>query len=149
LVFTAPTGGTSIYAVRPDGVGDVTETHIEWTGPSGATPMMSSKLFVDPYLITFPANRVCVLNAATGELIWEYTLGIGPMNPSPIFADGKIYAISELGRTVVMQFTGCPEQPLEIVATNRLNEEMTRATPAVAGNRLLIRTEHYLWSIGE
>ena len=149
LIFTAPTGGTSIYAVRPDGRGDVTETHIEWRGPRGATPMMSSKLFIAPYLITFPADRVCVLNAATGELIWEYRLGIGQMNPSPIYADGRIYAISERGITVVFELSGNPNQPLNIVATNHLNEEMTRATPAVAGNRLLIRTEHYLWSIGE
>ena len=148
LVFTAPRGGGPIFAVRPDGTGDVTETHIEWrTG--GATPQMSSMLFVDPYLITFPADRVCVLNAATGELIWEYRLGIGQMNPSPIYADGRIYAISERGITVVFQFTGSPEQPLEIIATNHLNEELTRASPVVAGNRLLLRTEHHLWSIGE
>ena len=148
LIFTAPAGWTPIFAVRPDGRGDVTETHIEWT-TSGHTPGMSSFLFIDPYLITFPADRVCVLNAATGELIWEYRLGVGQMNPSPIFADGHIYAVSERGITVVFQLTGCPEQPLEIVATNHLNEEVTRASPAVAGNRLLIRTEHYLWSIGE
>ena len=148
LVFTAPAGGRPIYAVRPDGRGDVTETHIAWT-TRGYSPGMSSFLFIYPYLITFPSDRVAVLNANTGEPVWSYRLGVGPMNPSPIFADGKIYAISELGRMVVMQFTGRPEQPLEIIATNELNGEMTRATPAVAGNRLLIRTENYLWSIGE
>ena len=148
LIFVAPTGGAPIFAIRPDGQGDVTETHIAWQ-TRGATPMMSSMLFVEPYLITFPADRVCVLKAATGEIIWEDRLGIGQMNPSPIFADGRIYAISERSIMVVFELTGCPEQPLEIVATNHLNEELTRATPVVAGNRLLIRTEHYLWSIGE
>ena len=147
MIFTAPTGGAPIYAVRPDGQGDATETHIVWA-TRGHTPLMSSKLFVAPYLITFPGNRVCVLNAATGEFIWEERLGIGAMNPSPIYADGKIYAISENGTTVVMQLTGDAEKPLEIIAVNRL-EEMTRASLAVAGNRLLIRTENYLWSIGE
>jgi outer membrane protein assembly factor BamB len=147
LIFTAPAGGAPIFAVRPDGKGDVTETHIEWT-TRGSTPGMSSFLFIDPYLITFPADRVCVLNAATGELIWEERLRVGQMNPSPIYADGKIFAISENGTTVVMQLTGDTENPIEIIATNQL-DEMTRASFAVAGNRLLIRTKYYLWSIGE
>jgi outer membrane protein assembly factor BamB len=148
LVFTAATSNAPIFAVRPDGQGYVTETHVEWT-TSGYSPMMSSFLFVEPYLITFPDNRVCVLNAATGEFIWQERLGIGQMNPSPIFADGKIYAISERSTTVVMRLTGDAETPLEIIATNELDDEMTRASFAVAGNRLLIRTANYLWSIGE
>ena len=147
LVFTSPAGGSPIFAVRPTGTGDVTETHIAWT-TRGHSPGMSSFLFIDPYLIVFPSDRVSVLNAATGELVWQDRLGIGQMNPSPIFADGRIYAISEGGVTAVFELTGNSEQPLERIATNSLNGEMTRATPAVAGNRLLIRTEHYLWSIG-
>jgi outer membrane protein assembly factor BamB len=148
MIFSAPTGGAPIYAVRPDGEGDVTETHIVWE-TRGYTPMMSSFLFVDPYLLTFPDNRVCVLDAATGEFIWQERLGIGQMNPSPIYADGKIYAISERGTTVVMQLTGDSENPVKIIATNELDGATTRASFAVAGNNLLIRTEHYLWSIGQ
>jgi outer membrane protein assembly factor BamB len=148
MIFSAPTGGAPIYAVRPDGEGDVTETHIVWE-TRGYTPMMSSFLFVDPYLLTFPDNRVCVLDAATGEFIWQERLGIGNMNPSPIYADGKIYAISERGVTVVMQLTGDAENPVEIIAQNELDGTTTRASFAVAGNRLLIRTENHLWSIGQ
>ena len=59
---------------------------------------------------------------------------------SPIAADGKIYAVSERGKVVVIQ--AGPQW--QVLSTNDLAED-TYATPVVAGNRLYLRTMSTLY----
>jgi hypothetical protein len=73
----------------------------------------------------------------------------GNLNPSPVYADGKIYVLSEQGTTVVLKPSADPKKPAEIIATNELNGGMTRASIAVAGKQLIIRTANQLWCIGK
>jgi outer membrane protein assembly factor BamB len=150
VVFTAPTGGAPIYAVRPNGQGDVTETHIVWQQRhQNATPMMSSFLYVEPFLYTCSSHFFSRLDAATGELLWQIPLRPGgALNPSPLYADGKIYLLSEQGTTTVLRPSNDRTRPAEIIATNELNDGLTRASIAVAGNQLIIRTANRLWCIG-
>jgi outer membrane protein assembly factor BamB len=147
LVYSSPTNRSPIRAVRPDGQGDCTATHIAWQ-QSGYTPMMSSFLYVKPFLYTCPDNRFCCLDASTGEFLWQIRLGGGQLNPSPLYADGKIYLLSERGTTTVLNPSDDPKKPAEIIATNELNE-MSRASIAVAGKQLIIRTAERLWCIGK
>ena len=144
LVYSAPTGAAPIRAVRPDAQGNA---EIVWE-QSGYTPMMASFLYLKPVLYSFPDNRICALDAETGELLWQTRLGIGQVNPSPIYADGKIYVLSERGTTAVLKPSEDPTVAAEILATNDL-DELSRASIAIAGNQLLIRTESGLWCIGK
>jgi outer membrane protein assembly factor BamB len=147
LVYMATTSGAPILAIRPDGQGDCTETHVVWQ-QTGSSPMMSSFLYVKPYLYASPDNRIVCLDAATGEVLWQLRLNSGPLNPSPIYADGKIYTLSEQGITTVLRQSADPRQPAEIISRNELNEQC-RASIAVAGNQLIIRTANRLWCIGK
>jgi outer membrane protein assembly factor BamB len=70
------------------------------------------------------------------------------LNPSPVYADGKIYVLSERGTTTVLNPSDDPKKQAEIIATNEL-DEMTRASIAVAGKQLIIRTANRLWCIGK
>lgn len=147
LVYSAPTGRDTIRAVRPDGRGDCTETHIAWQQQRG-TPMMSSFLYVKPCLYTTTDNGgFSCLDAQSGELLWQKRLG-GALNPSPLYADGKFYILSEQGTTVVLKAAADLKGEPEIIATNEL-EEHALASIAVAGKRLLIRTDRHLWCIAE
>jgi outer membrane protein assembly factor BamB len=147
LVYSAPTNRAPIRAVRPDGQGDCTATHITWE-QSGNTPTMSSFLYVKPCLYTCTDNRnLACLDAATGTLLWKLPLRSGALNPSPVYADGKIYVLSEQGTTTVLKPAADPKQPAELIATNELNEHC-RASIAVAGKQLIIRTDNRLWCIG-
>lgn len=148
LIYSSATNRSSIKAVRPDGQGECTETHIAWE-QSNYTPMMSSFLYVKPYLYTCPDNRICCLNASTGEFLWQLRLGTGPLNPSPVYADGKIYVLSEKGITTVLKPSADAATPAEIIAKNELNDELCRASMAVAGKQLIIRTANTLWCIGK
>lgn len=147
LIYASHTNRAPVMAVRPDGQGDCTATHIAWK-TEGYTPMMSSFLYVKPYLYTCPDNRVCCLDASTGEFLWQIRLKGGQLNPSPLYADGKIYVLSERGTTTVLKPSADPKQPAEILATNELNG-LARASIAVAGKQLIIRTANHLWCIGK
>jgi outer membrane protein assembly factor BamB len=147
LVYSSPTNSSPIRAVRPDGQGECTATHLVWE-QKGYTPLMSSYLYIHPHLYTCPDNRsFTCLDGATGEFRWQLPLRSGAINASPVYADGKIYLLSEQGITTVLQLSDDPQTLPTILATNPLKERC-RASMAIAGKQLLIRSESHLWCIG-
>ena len=77
------------------------------------------------------------------EVLARTRLGGGTAyTASPWTAGGKLFCLSEDGDTLVIE----PGSTLEVVATNRL-EEMALATPAIAGDRLLIRTQTKIYCV--
>ena len=91
------------------------------------------------------------LDAKNGEQLWQLRIGTGPLNPSPIFADGKFYVLSEQGTTTVLKPSVDPKVPAEVIATNKLDvgDNPCRASIAVAGKQLIIRSANHLWCIGK
>ena len=147
LVFATSANNAPIKAVRADGQGECTDTHVVWE-QKGNSPMMASFLYVKPCLYTCPdGGYFACFNATTGEVYWRLLLRIGALNPSPIYADGKIYALSEQGTTAVLKPSTDPKKEPEIIAKNELGE-LCRASIAVAGKQLIIRSSNHLWCIG-
>ena len=148
LVYSTPTGNAPIRAVRPDGQGDCTATHIVWDKTFN-TSMMASFLYINSCLyISMNNGDFSCVDAKTGEPLWRIPLRSGHLNPSPVYADGKIYVLSEQGTTTVLKPSGIPQKPAEIIAKNELNEQC-RASIAVAGKQLIIRSANRLWCIGK
>jgi outer membrane protein assembly factor BamB len=144
LAFTASGFGESrVCAVRlGGGRGDVTRTHAAWESREDV-PHMSSMLYVSPhlYLVTESGVAKC-MKGATGEVLWRERLR-GSFSASPIWADGKVYFLSEKGTTTVVE-----EGPqFKILATNELGEKCC-ASPAISQGHLFIRTDKALYCIG-
>lgn len=138
--FEQPT----IRVVRPDGQGDVTETHIEWEQIQGV-PSLASLLLVDGRI--YAANDkgiVSCLDAATGEPLWKRRVG-GKFSASPILADGRIYFLSEPDGEVTVIESG-PEY--QKITRNTLGE-MCKASMAVSQGNIFIRSEDNLYCIGD
>ncbi len=135
--FQQPT----LLAVRADGVGDVTKTHIAWTLRRGA-PLTPSPLVVgdELYVVTDGGIASCV-DAKTGAALWQQRLG-GTYSASPTFADGRIYLLSEGGTTTVIT----PGRTFQRVATNVL-DGATLASMAVADRSFFIRSDTHLYRI--
>ncbi len=78
----------SVLAVRPDGAGDVTATHLAWTVQRGA-PNTPSLLLVgeELYMLSDSGMASCI-DARTGKAHWQERIG-GNCSASPIFADAK------------------------------------------------------------
>ena len=133
----------SLLAIRPDGRGDVTDTHVAWKVQQGV-PLNPSPLVVDEelYLISDAGIATC-LDAKTGERHWRNRLG-GTFWASPIAAGGHIYALSDAGVTHVL----VPGVKYKRLASNLL-EGRTLASPAVSGKALVIRTDRFLYKVEE
>jgi outer membrane protein assembly factor BamB len=143
LVFIA-TGfqQPSILAVRPDGKGDVTRTHVAWS-LARAAPHTPSPLLVgdELYFVNDGGIASCV-DARTGALRWQQRLGAA-VSASPVFADGRIYFLDEEGRTTVVK----PGATFERLAINDL-QAPTLASMAVAHGSFFIRTASHLYRVG-
>ena len=143
LVFIA-TGfqQPSLLAVRADGTGDVTKSHISWTLTRGA-PLTPSPLVVgDELYLVSDAGIASCLDARTGETRWVQRLG-GEYSASPVFADGRIYFLSEEGVATVI----APGKEFRRLATNTL-DGATLASIAVSNGSFFIRSDSHLYRIG-
>jgi outer membrane protein assembly factor BamB len=135
--FQQPT----LIAVRPDGTGDVTASHIAWSMTRGA-PFTPSPLLVgdELYVINDLGVLTCV-DAKTGKVLWQQRIG-GNHSASPIFADGRIYFLSEEGVATVI----APSKTFEKLAVNELDGAML-ASMAVSRGSIFIRSHTHLYRI--
>lgn len=132
-----------IMAIRPDGRGNVTKTHVAWTSPKAA-PHAPSPLLVGDELYSISDGGVAAcFDARTGEVHWQERIG-GNFSASPLYADGRIYVLSEEGVTTVLR----AGTNFEVLATNAIREK-TLASLAAADGALYLRTERYLYRIQE
>jgi len=139
-------GVEATKAVRAGGRGDVSTTHVLWTAKKGSN--VSSPLYHNGH-IYFAHERTGTaycLNAETGKVVYEERLPrTGGVYGSPILGAGKIYYLSRWGGTVVL--AAKPEY--ELLAQNQLDGQRDiLSCPAIAGNRLLLRMNRFLYCIG-
>ena len=132
----------SLLAVRPDGAGDVTGTHIAWKLERGVPVTPSPLLVGDELYIVNDIGIATCLDAKTGEIHWQQRLG-GSHSASPVFADGRIYFLNERGLTTVL----APGKEFHRLATNSL-DGWTLASLAVSGGAIFVRTDSHLYRIG-
>jgi outer membrane protein assembly factor BamB len=144
LVFLA-TGydAPSVIAVRPNGTGDVSETHRVWTVTRGAPHTPSLLVVGDELYMVSDRGIASCLDARTGEVHWQERLD-GGFSASPLYADGRIYVQNEDGVGYVL----APGKSFRLLARNDL-QERTLASYAVAEGALFIRTAGHLYRIDE
>lgn len=131
----------ALIAVRADGTGDVTRTHVAWRVTRGA-PLTPSPLVVgDELYFVSDIGVASAVDAKTGTLLWQQRLG-GNFSASPVAADGRIYFQSEEGVTTVI----AAGREFRILATNRL-DEATLASTAVADGSFFIRGDRHLYRV--
>jgi len=130
-----------LWAVKADGHGNITDTHVAWKLGTHIGKY-SSPVLVDGLIYT-PAEEsfVTCLEAATGKVVWTERIG-GKYAASPIYADGRLYFFSQDGTTTVIK----PGRALEIMATNKLDSGFM-ASPAADGKAFYLRTKSHLYRI--
>lgn len=132
-----------LFAVRPDGEGDVTSTHVEWS-TARSTPLTPSPIVVGDELYMVNDNGIAsCLDARTGELHWQQRLG-GGFSASPVAAGDRIYFTSEQGETTVIR----AGRQFERLAVNRVDGR-TLASLAVVDGVIYLRSDAALYRIGE
>jgi outer membrane protein assembly factor BamB len=130
-----------LYAIRPDGAGDVTATHVAWTAKRAA-PRNASPLLVDDALyMAADEGLVTCLDAKTGKERWSERVGRA-FSASPLEANGLLYFLDEDGIAIVVR----PGASYDEIARNKLAERAL-ASLAVNGEALFLRTEKALYRI--
>ena len=134
-------GQTELMAVRVDGAGDVTDSHVLWK-TARTVPRTPSPVLVGDLLFTINDTGIAVcLDAATGEPIWQERIR-GNYASSLLYADGNVYCFNQNGTSTVFKAA----RRFEVVATNTLDAGFM-ASPAVADSALFLRTKTHLYRI--
>jgi len=138
------TGGypeKALLAIRADGSGDVTSTHVRWKSDRKAgyvpTPLAAGK-FV--YAVADKGLMRCY-DAKSGKVVWERHLH-APVYSSPVLVGERIYLFDRKGKGYVMQAGGT----FKMLAENTLDKGAF-ATPVIVGERIYLRTLGDLYCI--
>ncbi|HMP06153.1 MAG TPA: PQQ-binding-like beta-propeller repeat protein [Lacipirellulaceae bacterium] len=132
-----------LIAIRPDGSGDVSNSHVVWRH-NKCVPLTSSVVVVDDhvYMVSDGGIAACT-EVGTGKLVWKKRLG-GNFSASPVCAGGRLYFPSDAGICHVI----AAEREFRELAKNDLGEPIL-ASFAVDGNAFIIRTGDALYRVEE
>jgi len=138
-----PTGWPKgqLLAVRPDGRGDVTASHVVWRVTRGVPNKPSVQLVGDLLYMITDAGVLTCLEAKTGNVVWT-TRVKGEYSASPVSAEGRVYIFSEDGLTTVFEAA----REFRKLAENTLEDGML-ASPAIDGKALFIRTRTHVYRV--
>ncbi|MEQ9408699.1 MAG: PQQ-binding-like beta-propeller repeat protein [Fuerstiella sp.] len=140
-------GGNIIQAIRGGGSGDVTDTHMIYNLDHQTPSNIASPLAYDGRLLMVKKGGIsAAFNLKDGSTVWtKKRIGnFGNYYASPIAAGEFIYVPGENGRIVVLK--SGPE--LEVLSKNDVGDSLI-ATPAIADNRLYVRTLHKIFCFSE
>jgi outer membrane protein assembly factor BamB len=136
--------GGPMYAVRPGGKGDVTNSDRRVWTRTRQTPDVPTPAHADGYLyVPNMQGGLACIDAKTGEEQWLERLVAGAIFASPVVADGKIYVVSERGKVVVLK----AGPMFEKLAENDMEDDVL-STPVADDGRLYFRTSKRLVCIG-
>lgn len=139
--------GVTALAVKAGGSGDVTSSHRLWTSTKGTN--VSSPVYHKGYLYWANEARglACCAKAETGQMVYEQRLErADTIYASAFFAEDRLYYVARDGKTFVV--AAKPE--FEMVATNNLRDgSIFNGSPAVAGKRMLLRSDLFLYCLGK
>ena len=143
LVFTMiDRDRPEMWAINPNGSGDITETHIEWKETKRMPPRASPIIIKGLLFVVDRNGYISCIEAKTGKSIWQKRMK-GRFSASPILANNLIYFFNEDTVCTIIK----PTRELEIVAENILSDNKLMATPAFDENSIYIRTEKKLTRI--
>lgn len=140
-----------IAAIKPGASGDISlkpnETSnagIAWSTLRGG-PYMPTPIFYKGHFYTCSNSGILACyEASTGKEVYKERMGGTSYTASPVAGDGRLYFASEQGEIRVVK--AGPE--FELLATNAL-DDFVMATPAISNGALIVRSQHFVWSLGQ
>lgn len=134
--------GRKLLAIRADGHGDVTHTHVAWTGDAKAgyvpTPLLHQGLL---YAVADQGLLRCY-DTQDGHVVWQHDFNT-PFYSSPVLANGHLYLFNRQGSGFVVpagrSFGG--------VVTNTLPSGVF-ASPVIVNSRIYLRSLGDFYCLG-
>ena len=136
LFIISPTH--TLQAIRPDGAGDVTKTHLGWKAedniPDVSSPVSNGELI---FIVDSAGTATCY-DAKNGKKIWEHELG-EECNASPGIAGSRLLIVTRKGTLVAMEAA----REFKELARSPLGEAVL-ASPAFAQGSMFVRGMKHL-----
>lgn len=131
-----------VMAIRPDGAGDVTQTHVVWHSEEAKCYVPSPVLVEDKLLVADDRGTVNCFDTANGNRLWQDRLG-NHYSASLVTANGLAYFPADDGIMAIVK----PGSKLDVLHRNSLGE-YSYASPAISNGQIFIRGERHLFAIG-
>jgi len=131
-----------LVAIRPDGQGDVTKTHVAWTAednvPDVTSPVSSDEL---TFAVTTAGMLTC-FDAKDGKKLWEHDFEL-EVHASPTLAGNRLYLLSQKGTAIVVE---AARQFKELYRTQM--GDAFHASPALVNDHIFLRGVTNIWCLG-
>ena len=155
-VLYAVNESPQLTAIRPDGQGDVTETHILWVGEDGLPDCASPLATEERVYVLASYGYLTCYDAVSGEMLWEWESDDASFTSSPSLVGSLVYVFGIEGRSWVFELGEDGGKVDDdgmltdenIVGTGQLGEDCV-TSPAFQDGRIYIRGKEHLFSIGE
>ena len=145
MVFASANDAAPLSAIKVDGKGDVTATHVVWKGEDNL-PDTSSPLATDDavYVVT-SSGMVTSYDAKKGDKRWEEDLGNLKFKASPSLVGNRLYLLDEEGKGLILEPS---RDKCKKAGTMNMGEPCV-ASPAFQDGRIYIRGEKSLFCIAK
>jgi outer membrane protein assembly factor BamB len=135
-----------VMAIRPDGTGNITSSHIAWhynpPSPVGVSYVPSPIVEGDWLLLNDDRGFAHAFDARSGEIVWSERFG--RQHASLVSTGGLVYFLNDAGECRVVR----PAEKFAVVSVNSLGEG-TYASPALSEGQIFLRSNGHLWCVGE
>lgn len=132
-----------VMGIRPDGSGNVTDTHVAWHSTNAACYVPSPVVLDGRLFVADDRGTVNCFRASDGQRLWRERMA-RHFSASLVTAGGLVYFLSDDGIMTLVR----PADEIEIVAENPLGEYCF-ASPAISQGQIFLRSEHHLYCIGD
>lgn len=136
-----------LFAIRLDGEGDVTATHVDWVQKDrrGLPGIPSPVLVGDHLFVIKRGGLLSSIDVESGEVVKQERVGRpDAYYASPIAAGDRVLTASQNGTLTIIK----AEAEWEVLASAELEEEIW-STPAVAGGQVFVRSLEALYCFGD
>ena len=131
-----------ILAIRPDGLGNVTDTHIAWRTNKGVAYVPSPICENGWFLVVSDSGIAHCFDAKTGDIAWEERMK--EHHASLVSAEGRVWFINDFGTLRLVK----PGKSYELLAEGELKEKVF-ASPALSEGQVFVRGEKSLICLGK
>jgi outer membrane protein assembly factor BamB len=151
LLYVNGGRGRGFFAIKPGASGNISlkedqtsNEYVVWSQPRAGTYLPSSLAYQGSVYTLTETGILNRFDAKTGKQIYKTRIdpAATAFTTSPWAYNGKLFCLSEEGQTFVISTDG----EFKLLHVNEL-DDMAQASPALVGERLLIRTEHRIYSI--
>ena len=132
-----------VMAIRPDGRGDVSESHVTWHVEDAKSYVPSPVVANDLLFVADDRGIAHCFDTKNGDHVWRERMG-RHFSASLVTANDLVYLTTDDGETLVIE----AKREAKVLQTNKLGEQVF-ASPAISDGNIYLRGKKHLFCISQ